>query len=493
VLPTAAPRIAVVVAVAVLASILIGAAMGGGEPTPVPVKPRFVPTPPGTHLPPIADPFTYDPARRAEFEARAAAGNAHALYANSPGGVTATAARVSRWRPQIEAAAKAGGVDPDRLEALVFLESAGREDAVAPQGLEGAAGLTQIVAETATGLLGMHVDVARSARLTRRLERTNSARTAMRLVAERRRVDERFDAAKALAAAARYLRMAKEKFGSEELAFVSYHMGMGNLENVLRAYAGGDVPDGLRYAQVYFDSSPTRHAAAHDLLASFGDDSSNYLWKLAAAQDIMTASRTDPQQLRAVEALQLAKNSAEEVLHPSGSVEPFATPQALKDAWEAGELEALPLDTARTGLRIDPDMGELAGKLHQPRTLYRGLRPEALAMALYLAAETREASGLPRSALTLTSTVRDQAYQRRLIRSNPEATRNYSLHTTGWAFDVLRRYQSRRQALAFQFVLDRLTSLNLIAWVREPAAIHITVSADAAALKPITDRIASGG
>src|SRR4051794_24670967 len=197
--------------------------MGGDETTPVPIKPDFVPTPPGTDLPPIADPFTYDPARRKEFEARAAAGNAHVLYVNSPGGVVATAARVARWRPQIEATAKAAGVDPDRLEALVYLESAGRDDAVAPQGLEGAAGLTQIVAQTATGLLGMHVDVARSARLSRRLERTNSVRTAARLVAERRRVDERFDAAKALAATGRYLKMAQEKFGSEELAFVSYH------------------------------------------------------------------------------------------------------------------------------------------------------------------------------------------------------------------------------------------------------------------------------
>ena len=57
--------------------------------------------------------------------------HAHVLYARSPGGAGATAQRVARWRPQIEAAAKAADVDPDRLEALVFLESAGREDAMA--------------------------------------------------------------------------------------------------------------------------------------------------------------------------------------------------------------------------------------------------------------------------------------------------------------------------------------------------------------------------
>jgi hypothetical protein len=62
---------------------------------------------------------------------------------------------------------------------------------------------------------------------------------------------------------------------------------------------------------------------------------------------------------------------------------------------------------------------------------------------------------------------------------NREATPNYSLHTTGWTFDVLRSYRSHAQALAFEFVLERLQSLDLIAWVREPAAIHVTVSSDA--------------
>jgi hypothetical protein len=78
--------------------------------------------------------------------------------------------------------------------------------------------------------------------------------------------------------------------------------------------------------------------------------------------------------------------------------------------------------------------------------------------------------------------VRDQRYQRLLVASNLEATRNYSLHTTGWAFDILRAYKSRAQGLAFEFMLGRLQSLDLIAWVREPAAIHVTVSSDAKSL-----------
>ena len=75
----------------------------------------------------------------------------------------------------------------------------------------------------------------------------------------------------------------------------------------------------------------------------------------------------------------------------------------------------------------------------------------------------------------VTSTVRDARYQRVLASRDLEATHNYSLHTTGYAFDIARMYRSRSQALAFQFVLDRLSALGLIAWVREPQAIHVTV------------------
>ena len=130
-----------------------------------------------------------------------------------------------------------------------------------------------------------------------------------------------------------------------------------------------------------------------------------------------------------------------------------------------------------TGLRRDRRMGELAKRIDQPVERYRGLRPEALAMALYIGAQVRELSG--QAPLVVTSTVRDGTYQTQLADRNREATRRYSLHTTGWAFDVLREYRSRRQALAFQFVLDRLRSLNAIAWVREPRAIHITAASDA--------------
>jgi hypothetical protein len=423
-------------AVAVVAGVL---ARGDEPPADVPL----VPAPPGkvgADADPVADPYAWDPRRAGELARLAAAGNSHALYALSPGGVAASAERTARWRPAVERAAAQAGVDPDTLEALVFLESAGREDARAPGAPEAAAGLTQILAETGANLLGMRVDAAAGARYERRLARPEHQRRERRAAALRRaraRVDERFDGERALAATARYLALARARFGREDLAFVSYHMGIGNLESVLRDYAGAPVGairdvvarDGLSYARVYLDSTPVRHAPAYRRLAGLGDDSSNYLWKLAAAREIMRLWREDREEL----GRRIAGEATGEILH-TGAADREPVP--------------FPRDEAVTGLRTGPQAGEV--------------RPETAALAMYVGAQVRAISGRPLLVVSAAS---------------------------GWTFDVLRRYSSRRQALAFQFVLDRLRSLHALAWVRGRRVIHVTASSDAESLLPLLDRL----
>src|SRR3954470_8070536 len=161
---------------------------------------------------PEGDPLAWRSGEDAKLAARAAAGESHVLYAKSPGGAMATARRVERWRPLVEAAARRHGVAPDDLEALVFLESAGRPEVCASNDLSGACGLTQILAGTGTGLLHMRVDLAASRSLTRqitRADRRGNAAAARRLRARRRVVDQRFDPRRAIEGAGRYLEFAR--------------------------------------------------------------------------------------------------------------------------------------------------------------------------------------------------------------------------------------------------------------------------------------------
>ena len=377
-------------AIAAICFLLIrsGGGDGGGGYSPVDLK---------------NDPWAYDAGRQAEFESRAAAGHSHVVYEKSPGGIVTTAARVARYRDDVESAADEAGVDPDLIEGIVLLESAGRPDAQASTDLESAAGLTQILAQTATGLLGMKVDVAASERLTRKLGRARDSRQAARIRAQRARVDERFDPAKALAATGRYLKQAKDEFGREDLAVVSYHMGIGNLQGVLGAY--GD--DGASYAQLYFDASPDSHARAYRLLYGLGDDSKTYYWRVLASREVMRLYRDDRAKLERLADLQAGASSNELVLHPDGAA----------DETEVGTL-----------------------------------RPEASALLAYI-----------RHGVTTVSGVRRPL---RVVRRH------------GYAFDIRRDYASAAQAQAFQYMLDRLQALNVIAWARLGNTIHIVASSE---------------
>jgi soluble lytic murein transglycosylase-like protein len=478
---------------AALGIVLIGAiagalaaavlALGVGEREPLDVRVARIAIEARAAAAPEADPFAWSPARRDDFEDRAALGSSHVIYAMSPGGVVASARRTARFRDEVEAAALSHGIDPDTLEAVIFLESAGRPDVAAGPTPESASGLAQILPSTATDLLGMQVDLPRSIELTRRIAAAKTPEQANRLRAERAAIDQRFDPDAALDGAARYLEIASERFGADDLAVASYHMGIGNLESVIRAYAdaGDDVPigevvasEGLSYAQLYFDSSPLVHGDAYEILHGFGDESADYLWKVEASRELMAEYRKDAEALGETARLATAKATLEELFHPEAETDVFDDPGELSDAIDDGELVPLPFE-AGLGWIPAKQMGELAPQLDQDPRLYRALRPEALATLSYLAGLVLYQSNDP-TPLLVTSSVRDRSYQELLIASNPQATPEYSLHTTGWSFDIKREYASKEQAAAFQHVIDRLSALGLIDYAVEPGAIHITVS-----------------
>ncbi|HWE14810.1 MAG TPA: transglycosylase SLT domain-containing protein [Solirubrobacteraceae bacterium] len=423
------------------------------------------------------DLFGYDPGRASDFVARATAGNAHVLFAKSPGGALITAARVAAYRSMIDRATAGTGIDPALLEGLVFVESAGRPQVIAGSDAANAAGLTQILAQTGQSLLGMHIDLSRSRALTAQIDAVASGAHRGRLaalLARRAAVDDRFNPAKELAATVRYLEIAQRRFGRQDLALESYHMGIGNLQHVLGDYdSGRSVP----YGQVYFDSTPHRHPAAFNLLASFGDDSELYYWRILGAVQIMHLYRTDHAALARLAALQDSDDAGAAVLHPADVAHPYADPAALAAAYQRRTVVPLPSNAAQLGIAVSGQIGARAGRVGAPASLYRGLRPVALRVLIEIAAQVWALSGV-RAPLRLVSTVADQRYQRRVLGGA------YAPAATGYAFAIERRYADPAQAAAFQAVLDRLQSLNLIAWAREPTVIWITAAADAVAWRP---------
>src|SRR3954471_4786263 len=358
------------------------------------------------------DPLAYDSGHETELEQRATTGFADVVYEKSPGGVVATARRTARWRTLVERSARAYGVDPDTLEGIVFLESAGRPDVIAGGDLEGAVGLTQILASTATSLLGLHVDLARSRNLTARIDEATTNAQARKLERARRRADQRFDPKFALEAAARYLQQAQKKFGREDLAIATYHMGMGNLDTILSRY-GDDKPS---YARLFFDSAPMRKPRAYALLSSLGDDSSNYYWKVRAAREIMQLYRDDRAKLGRLEALDVDGGAGERRLYANG----VPTNESKR----------------RRPPRYLPALG-----LHLTNAARDDYAPDpgTESVLAYLGAGTRAISG--QTPLTIR-------------------------RAHGIRLEISRHYRSREQALAFEYLLDRLQAWNLIAWGR---------------------------
>lgn len=419
-------------------------------------------TPPGGALP------GYRSGAGTELARRAAAGSAQVLFTKSPGGVVATAARVARFRPLIDAAVRGTDIPPALLEGMVFLESAGRPDAVAGGSVQDAAGLTQILPSTGS-LLGLHVDPSRSGPLLAAVQAAQAAGDTARLkrlYARLIRVDQRFDPGRALAATVRYLEMAQRDLGRLDQAVVAYHAGIGNVQTVLRDYDGGRP---VSYTQLYFDTSPERHAAAWRFLSGLGDDSALYLWRVEEAQRLMQMYRSAPGALRNLNQLELGYPSDALTLLPA-SVPHLAGPAALSSAYTSGTLVPLPRDGARLHLVYAAGMGSLARQWHVPVALYRGLRPDALAVLTRMAAAVHQLAG---GSLTVTSTVLDRHYQRRLGYVDPPGT-------TGFTFQILRHYAPVAQAPALQFVLDRLQALDLIGWIRGSRTIEVTVAPGAA-------------
>jgi soluble lytic murein transglycosylase-like protein len=164
-----------------------------------------------------------------QLERAAALGMSRGFF---DGGVFTSAARVAQWRPAVVGAARTAGVDPDVLEAIVYVESTGRADVTNGT----AVGLTQLRAAAARRL-GLHVDTKRANVLSGRIARSWHAAHARQLRRWRARYDERYAPVKELRATAAYLAHARATLGRDDLAIEAYHTGVAALTGTKASYA----------------------------------------------------------------------------------------------------------------------------------------------------------------------------------------------------------------------------------------------------------------
>ena len=253
----------------------------------------------------------------------------------------------------------------------------------------------------------MRVDLERSIELTKQLAEAKSPEQAERIRAERAAVDERFDPEAAIEGAATYLETANGIFGADDLAVESYHMGIGNLESVSaptstparsRRSRSWSPTTGSRFAQLYFDSSPQRPPRGlRPAQRASTTSPRTTCGRCAPPRRSSTATASDRDALERTAELALSKATLEEVFHPESETDVFDDPGEIEDALRDGDLVPLP-DLRSLGWIPDKDVGELAGELDQDPSLYRALRPEALATLSYIAGLVENQSGVTQAA-----------------------------------------------------------------------------------------------
>ncbi|MBI3911391.1 MAG: hypothetical protein HY320_10725 [Armatimonadetes bacterium] len=433
----------------------------------------------------------------------------------------------------LRALAAAVGTDVDayrryfqaKQEADLLLESGGNPDAIS---VSNAVGVAQFLAGTGRRC-GLRVNEAAARACTRRMARHREAlrwldaqpesfckpapdwaggipwsRDQWRAFhqrrweedyQERRRWDERFDPARAIAAQTRYLLRLARHYGGLDWALQAYHGGEGGVNRTANLFVRGSrsmslLPDWVRtrlrgpnrlsYERLYLQVSPLEAPSVFNYLYGRADDHRYYWWKVRMAERAITAYRRDPAAFRRQwEALRPGQRT-EAVWYPDRERWTFADKGALRAAYARRELVPLPPAAKRLGLHT----ADLAPLDPKEAGTYKGLRPEAMETLLRVARLYRRNGG--KGALTVIGMTSTEVYSRALNEKFPqvpppgtdpnewEPTLDY--HPTGLCFDLRLPARDWDRKVLF-YALSRLADGQRINWLVErilgPERIHV--------------------
>jgi Transglycosylase SLT domain len=209
-----------------------------------------------------------------------------------------------RFGKMFEAASVASGFSRSKLEAIAYVESYGRADAVSTSGPRG---IMQFTADTARVAGVIHKeDVLKTLTLRIPLKDRKGrplkkgGKLQYRTVRKKRtvkvEVDDRMKPDKAISGAARYLSYLSRKYGSEDLAIFAYHCGEGCMAQFLEAAKKSErFKAGVTAPKLFFLNSPAWNRELYRLVAYHmkRDWSPTYYFRVARAEELLALYRTN--------------------------------------------------------------------------------------------------------------------------------------------------------------------------------------------------------
>ncbi len=394
------------------------------------------------------------------------------------------------YKEAISGASRKYGIESEILEAHVFLESQGSEQAKSPTGPKGPGQFTALTAANLWDVKdgkyllrykGQEKDVAANRRRKRHIRPDEIIE------------DNREDPVLAVYAEAKLLREERDFFGRQDFASAAYHSSRDKIREWVKMYLaplpvvnGGKVDIekyNLTYDKLYFGATPYKNPGTYkmfrDLMAV--DFGANYWYKILCARDVLSLLRKSP---LAFEALaqkqryngQRAANRMWTFYGPDD--EKLVTLDDLRAKLEGGELVTIP-DDPRFGFKLRLEGSDSIGALDKEnREYYIATKKETAGALLFIAQEVSKLrAGRKTLPLEVTSVTRTVDYQEKLTKVNPVATKKaVSFHVLGLAFDITKNGMSLDDQRDIQFILDELDSTGFISWVPENAAYHVVVA-----------------
>lgn len=217
---------------------------------------------------------------------------------------------MDQYRDLIWAEAARNSLTPERFEAQMFVEAMCKTDQI--NQISGAAGFTQLMLD-----VGCEEGLVMDKTFCKQVLKPGSK---IKFIPKEKKIeDRRLDPKFAIPTAAKILGKAAKYWGDENWSYVQYHMGVGNLRNLVMDYLDETRPGwranfpanfsntsdpnrsipqaialyGISYDDIFFRCNPKTTPKTYRRLYKMSDDSATYVYTGLAALKGLNLMRTD--------------------------------------------------------------------------------------------------------------------------------------------------------------------------------------------------------